>query len=233
MQALERIDDCLTARRALDPALIRPRERQEWRWLPPAQVERERAGAEAARQRLLANCSTADSEAPSPARLADHAEVLRAAARAGDLRARLRSLRRGPRGYSAAQRSELRALLHEVMLSGDWELIARISQYQSDLYPPTQFMAVAFELPTHDAWLLAACDLGMDCGPASRALALHCLTASAVACDAPNLEMALWRAAAPSLWRRAQRERIMLVDRLRTGNVHGILDLPPAPPPGP
>lgn len=226
MRELERVEECRNLdATAKQQALMRNRELNEWRWLPAAQVAAERAGVEVALARLSQGCSDDDQRSPDAARATSEAQTLRAAAQAGNLRARLRTLMPGSDELTPMQRGDLRTALHDILLSGDLALYLQIPRYQAALYPTQQYILASFDQPRQEAWMLAACDLGLDCRAGSVILDRACLRHTAAACASPNLESALQAISAPWEWQRIQRDRSQLVDRLRRGAVQGVFEL--------
>lgn len=226
MRELERVEECRALHStATQQRAMRTRERNEWRWLPAAQVAAERAGVEAALARLSQACSEDDKRSPDATRAASEVQTLRAAAQAGNPRARLRTLMPGSDELTPIQRGELRKVLDDILLSGDPALYLQIPRYQAALYPTQQYILASFDQPRPEAWLLAACDLGLDCRAGSPTVDRHCLNYTAAACAAPDLETALHAISAPWEWRRIQRDRRQLVDRLRRGAVQGVFEL--------
>lgn len=225
MRALEHAEECRWLAGTVVASIARQRELREWRWLPARQVAAERAGAEAALARLTQSCTEDDRRTPDAARAAADASTLRAAAQAGHLRARLRLLMSSGGQLTAIQRGSLRELLYDVLRSGDLALYLQIARYQSALYPPQQLTLAGLDQPRHEAWTLATCDLGLDCRAGSPMLDRYCLIDSAAACASPDLDTALHATSAPWAWRRIQRDRARLVDRLRRGDIQGLFDL--------
>lgn len=225
MRALEHAEECRWLGGTVVASTLRRRELREWRWLPARQVAAERAGAEAALARLTQTCTEDDRRTPDAARAAADAQTLRAAAQAGHLRARLRLLMTRAEQLTAIERGTLRELLYDALLSGDPALYLQIARYQSALYPPQQLTLAGLDQPRHEAWTLATCDLGLDCRAGSPMLDRYCLIDSAAACASPDLDTALHATSAPWAWRRIQRDRARLVDRLRRGDIQGLFDL--------
>ena len=125
---------------------------------------------------------------------------------------------------------ELRALLNETLLSGDLELIAGIDRHERhlDLYPRGD--PASWALGT--AWPLVACDLGLDCGPTSRALDRLCLQSDG-ACGAASLEAAYRYTLHAAIFERIQARRAQLLAVIRSGQVNNIFASTAADPGGP
>ena len=108
------------------------------------------------------------------------------------------------------------------MLSGDPEAIARMPILASIAQPPN-FLDPQNMVGHYELWPLVACDLGMDCGPASRALDRACLTQGA-GCGYAHLadfhrdNMPAWQ------YRLLEARRREVVERIRTGNVAGLFE---------
>ncbi len=155
---------------------------------------------------------------------------LAAAAAAGDLEARLRSWRYQD-SKTDGGREALRALLYDVLLSGDAELIAQIGEFQWQVNPSRQTTAEDL-VPHGELWRLVGCDLGAPCGRGSPALDRLCLSTSTAACAAPSVAAALQGLLPAWQFRLLQQRRTELLARIRSGQVAGILDPPGQPAPG-
>lgn len=231
MRERQRLQDCERAVQATSPDAAGARERREWRWLPPEQVALEQLGLSEVGARVGQGCP------PRPltpeARRRQETELaadLAAAAAAGDLEARLRSWRYEDANKDAS-REALRALLYDILLSGDTELIAQVGEYHWMVNASNQ-TTVEDLVPHGELWRLIACDLGAACGRGSRALDQLCLSTSTAACAAPTVEAAVQGLIPAWQFRLLQQRRAELLARIRSGQIAGILDPPRPPAPG-
>jgi hypothetical protein len=101
--------------------------------------------------------------------------LLQQAADAGDRYARLSATGLGSDDAAAADRS--RSRLYEVVQSGDPLAISEIGMQLTLSRAPALFGSVfqSGDSAAAFTWLLVACDLGLECGPASRELDRWCL----------------------------------------------------------
>lgn len=211
--------ECAMTRRAADPENLQRLQQKDWRWLPPDQVAAERAAYLQALAARLRNCPPSTPEQDAAAQRADHA-LLAAAARAGELSARLEMLRYTPVGQHDPV--AIRQLFDEILRGGDPELIASISLHEMYLNPGA---TVRLRQQTPLAWELVACDLGRECGPGSEALGRWCLRQPAV-CTQANVEDAMRQITPPELFARMQGRRAELLARIRAGQIGVIFELP-------
>jgi hypothetical protein len=158
------------------------------------------------------------------------------AAASGDLAARLVELGNG-RPVPGRPADQAQLVLHEAVADGDPELLALIAE-QSRFAPLTPmppstpgsqssrkpWLRVQFDAAA--VWTLAACDLGMDCGPESPTLDRLCLVSGL--CAYPSVEEALRDGRiTDEEAEETQARRHWLVERIRSGQIAGLFD-PPA-----
>jgi len=216
MLARSRELDCIYAHRGLSGA----RAKTQWPWLPPERVALERAALEQAAARLREGCADPGVD-EARKRSIERAAELQAARLAGDLYARLEFY---PRGRITPEiRAAARQTLYDAVLSGDPEAIARIPRLAGVAQPPSSFFDAEQMHGTYFLWPLVACDLGMDCGPGSRALDRVCLTDSrgcgyAHLADFHRDNLPAWQ------YRLLEIRRREIVERIRTGNVAGLFE---------
>lgn len=222
-----REQDCQMARLYSKPPFQKQRE-QEWRWLPPDLVEQERSAVAAALTRLTADCPAEISDkAQLSRRRQESLDVLAAARAAGDLYARMELDARGR--TTAELAAEARATMYDVVLSGNLEAIARLGGLDFRLRVDAGMQPIEMFVDGSSLWPLVACDLGMDCGPASRALD-HACQQIGNGCGYPNLEALVRDRSPPWQYRLTDQRRREIVARIRSGQIAGMFD--PAPPPG-
>ncbi len=231
MLARWRDQDCAAARRQSAPETLRRREQSEWRWLPPERAAAERQAVAQATARLSADC---------PAPIADKAELQRrgeqtqamlaAAQAAGDLYARL-ELSSGGRNPPADLAAQARALMYDAVLSGDPEAIARLWRLEF-LARRGRHVNIVEQSVDYHLWPLVACDLGLDCGPGSRALDRACFDPGS-GCGYPSLDALVRDRSPPWQYALTEQRRRQIVERIRSGQIAGMFDPPsPQPPPG-
>jgi hypothetical protein len=231
MRERQRLQDCERVVHATSPDSASARERREWRWLPPEQVALEQVGLREAAARVGQGCPPRPATPEARRRQqADMAADLAAAAAAGDLEARLRSWRYQD-SKTDGGREALRALLYDVLLSGDAELIAQIGEFQWQVNPSRQTTAEDL-VPHGELWRLVGCDLGARCSRGSPALDRLCLSTSTAACAAPSVAAALQGLLPAWQFQLLQQRRAELLARIRNGQIAGILDPPRQPAPG-
>lgn len=202
-----------------------------WRWLPPEQAAHERAARMAAATRLRQGCAQFPSDADAVGRRhRERAADEVAALAAGDLQARLRVNPREPGRPTDAELEQTRALLYDVLLSGDLDLIAQIGMRERWLDLQSRADPLTHVRP--EIWQLVACDLGRDCGPYSLALARRCLYVTSSACGTDNVDAAIRLTQSEGMYRLMDQRRRELVARIRSGQIAGMFDPPPPPPPG-
>ena len=218
MRQRQREMECGTARRDNASEI---RQTREWPWMPPERVAAERAAIAEARERLLQGCppEIAD-EAERKRHWAQRQAELEAARRAGDLLARLSPVTI----KTPEERNRARATLYDALLSGDPEAIAQIGRLQ-DYIQPAQIFDANPQAPASYVWPLVACDLGMDCGPGSRALDLACLSHGG-GCGYQHLSESHRDWLPPWQYRLVERRRAELLARIRSGQIAGIFDPP-------
>jgi hypothetical protein len=83
---------------------------------------------------------------------------------------------------------------------------------------------------TEAAWLLVACDLGLDCSPDGALMRQNCLSQGA--CPDGDYESALLRLMPPREWSRVQAQRQALRESIARGELSDLFDRPPPRPPG-
>lgn len=216
--------DCQAAQRQSRPAAVKWRELNDWRWLPQEIAAAERKAMQEAAARLTADCPAPITDEAELRRRGEQAQAMLAAAQAtGDLYARLElsSASRDTPAWSA----QARAVLYDAVLSGDPEAIARLwrVEYLARRGQPLDFaeQSVDFNL-----WPLVACDLGLDCGPGSRALDRACLELGN-GCGYPNLEALVRDRSPPWQYNLTDQRRRQIVERIRSGQIAGMFDPPP------
>jgi hypothetical protein len=217
--------DCQLARSVLIPGGAQDREQLEWRWLPPERAQAEREAVQAAAQRLLAGClPPAVDDAERQRRGAEAQVRLQAAVDAGDLYARLEA--RVPAPLTPALAAQLRATLYDAVLSGDPDAIRRIWRLHEMIDRGRPLVLREF-VNSADLWPLIACDLGMDCGPQSRALDRACFGYES-GCGYASLEVLIRERTPAWQYRLLDQRRRELVERIRSGQIAGMFD-PRAP----
>lgn len=166
----------------------------------------------------------------------DHLDaLLQSAAATGDPRARLHQLQwqRGRRDLDRQVRPVLYAALDAALRDADPELLADIGyvieQHQNDdigelqngWRPGGRSGDVSFD--RRSIWMLAACDLGLDCSATSRTLDRLCIADGLCGYDSVQAALDDGRIP-PDQAAETERRRQMLVDRLRRGQVAGMFD---------
>lgn len=221
-----REDDCQLARFTHANA---ERELTDWPWMPPERVAAERAAIAAATTRLSAGCPPAPADEGERNRNRDRRLAdLEAAMRSGDLHARLEGLMSGPR--TPEHVAHWRATLYDAVLSGDPEAFSRIWRLESRVMPMPSF-SVESSINRDDVWALVACDLGLECGPGSRVLDRACMD-SRNGCGYDSLEAVIRDRSSDRQFEIIIARRRDLVERIRSGQIAGMFDPPPAPPGG-
>jgi hypothetical protein len=152
---------------------------------PPEAQAAARSERAAALGRRSTDCAGLKHIVNSASIIADPAsnQRLEEAASQGDLLALL--LRQG----STMDGDSFRRLAVQLIDSGDAEAIARIGWVLAARADLDQFGIDRAALGVGDAWLLLACDFGLDCGPGSRAVDHFCLMR--LACGYPDLAAAI------------------------------------------
>jgi hypothetical protein len=216
-----RDQDCQAAQRQSAPTAFKWRELQDWRWLPQELAAAERQAMAEAAARLTAGCPAPITDKAELRRRGDEAQALLAAAQAaGDLYARL-ELSSASRDIAALS-AQARAVLYDAVLSGDPEAIARLWRVEY-LARRGQSLDFTGQFVDFNLWPLVACDLGLDCGPGSRALDRACLELGN-GCGYPSLD-ALVRDRSPSWqYNLTDQRRRELVERIRSGQIAGMFD---------
>lgn len=230
MLARWRDQDCVAARRQSAPETMQRREQGEWRWLPPERAAAERQAVAQATARLSADCPAPVTENAELQRRGEQTQAMLAAATAaGDLYARL-ELSSGGRNPPANLAAQARALMYDAVLSGDPEAIARLWRLEF-LARRGRRTALTEQYVDYYLWPLVACDLGLDCGPGSRALDRACLDPGA-GCGYLNLEALVRDRSPPWQYQLTDQRRREIVARIRSGQIAGMFDPPPPTPPG-
>lgn len=114
---------------------------------------------------------------------------------------------------SSMPQPELRALLSQIIDSGDAEAVANVGLM---LVARNDLQALGMtrdEIGLGDSWRLLACDLGMDCGRGSRVLDLQCLKSGD--CGHSDLRSALHEAYGEEQFAQMLRSRDALIARIR------------------
>ena len=242
---LRDIEDCLRARSTWWAG--RWTERTGTRWLPPDEREKVQQAFAQSRARQLDSCRRQGLRLDNDD-LSDlpkgHAEaLLQAAAAAGDPRARLNQIRwqRGRDDLDRQVRPALRDALDFALRKPDPELLVDIGylleQHRADdlgdlqngWLPGGRSGEVDFD--RRSMWMLAACDLGLDCSATSRTLDRLCMADGLCGYDSVQAALDDGRIPPPQA-AETERRRRLLVDRLRRGQVAGMFD-PVLTPPGP
>ena len=226
MQERRRELDCELALTARSPRELAKRERK-WRWLPPQQAQAERQALQDAAGRLGRGCPHwKDGAEALEHRQAERQARLLRAFEAQELTARLNTSRPITEEFVA----QLPEAMYDALLSGDPELIADIGwadlwwRVSANRSKPENFIDRAF------LWTLLACDLGLDCLPGSPTLDRNCLRGEGV-CGSPNLDAAIRPLYPEALMAVMDQQRVELLQRIRTGQIAGLFDPPPDPPP--
>lgn len=156
--------------------------------------------------------------------------MLAAARTAGDLYARMElpSGSRNPAALAALE-AQAHALMYDAVLSGDPEAIARL-WFLDSLARRGRHLDFAEQFVDFNLWPLIACDLGLDCGPGSRALDRACLQMGS-GCGYPSLEALVRDRSAPWQYNLTDQRRRDIVERIRSGQIAGMFDPPPPAPP--
>lgn len=227
MLARWRDQDCVAARRQSAPETMQLREQLEWRWLPPERAAAERQAVAQATARLSADCPAPVTDKAELQRRGEQTQAMLAAAQAaGDLYARL-ELSSGGRNPPPDLAAQARALMYDAVLSGDPEAIARLWRVEF-LERRGRHLNIVEQSVDFNLWPLVACDLGMDCGPGSRALDRACLDPGA-GCGYPSLEALVRDRSAPWQYALTLQRRRQIVERIRSGQIAGMFDPPPPP----
>lgn len=231
MRERRRRSDCLYARSTRRQAQMHAHEQAVWRWLHPGQAQAELSGWHASLSRLGQGCDDADSQSQQRARARRQAlDAERdAAAAAGDLLARLDQARNRPDRHTDNGVEAVRELLYQAAAANDPELLPEIAELIRNESNPRRFGISSSD--THQVmlrWQMAACSLGLDCGPGSRAMDLVCLQYRS--CIQPDLTSALVEVLAPRQIALLEVQAQELAQRLRRGDLAGMFDaLPPDP----
>lgn len=115
--------------------------------------------------------------------------------------------------------------MYDAVLSGDPEAIARLGWL--DVYAQSaQPQSMDLFADRLEVWPLVACDLGLDCGPGSRALDRACMT-QGVGCGYPNYEAYVRDNLPPWRFQATDQRRREIVARIRNGQVAGLFDSQP------
>lgn len=231
MRERQRRSDCLYARSTRRQAQMHAYEQAVGRWLHPGQVEAELSGWQASLSRLGQGCDDVDSQSQQRARAGrrTHDAERDAAAAAGDLWARLEQARNRPDRHTDAGVEAVRELLYQAAAANDLELLPAIADLIRNESNPRRFGVSSSD--THQVmlrWQLAACTLGLECGPGSRVMDLVCLQYRS--CSRPDLTSALIEVLAPRQMALLEAQAQELAQRLRRGDLAGMFEaLPPDP----
>ncbi len=224
-----RVQDCAISK-FMSTTSTQLRRERAWRWLPPERADVERRETTAAIARLVADCPPAIADAAELKRRQQQAQAdLAAAKAAGDLYARMQLT--PPRGrYPPERAAEARAVMYDVVLSGDLEAISRLAGLDAYAHIAGNTRSMANLVDFHVLWPLVACDLGMDCGPGSRVMDRACLEIDS-GCAYPDFEALVRDRSPPWRYRLTDQRRRELVAHIRSGQIAGMFD-PPLTPPG-
>lgn len=222
--------ECQAAQQQSTPTTFKWRELHDWRWLPPELAAAERQAMTAAAARLTTDCPGLISDKAELRRRGEEAQAMLAAAQAaGDLYARLELSSAGAKPAELA--AQARGVMYDAVLSGDPEAIARLWRVEQ-LARRGRYVDLAEQFADFNLWPLVACDLGLDCGPGSRALDRACLELGN-GCGYPNLEALVRDRSAPWQYTLTDQRRRQIVARIRSGQIAGMFDpLPPTSLPG-
>ena len=120
--------------------------------------------------------------------------------------------------------------MYDALLSGDPKLIERIG-YADMVWSGYGNRTMAERMGVRrELWTLVACDLGLDCLPGGPTLDRYCLRFGI--CGYPNLEATIRQWASGRTMEVLQNQRAELLQRIRSGQIAGLFDPPPNPPPG-
>ena len=122
---------------------------------------------------------------------------------------------------SSMTQPELRALLSQIIDSGDGLAVAQVGLMLGARNDLQALGMTREEIGLGDGWRLLACDLGMDCGRGSRVLDLQCLKSGG--CGHPDLGSALREAYREDLFEKMIRSRDALIERIRIFGSVGVL----------
>ncbi len=205
------------------------REQNEWHWLPAELAEADRRSWHDAIGRLSQDCVPVPENPGLRWQLRRQRDAnLQAAAEAGDPLARLRL--EPLRERTPETEARVRALLYDMLLSGDPEVIAQIGL--ADMWLNSidgdQTVAAMLRVP---AWQLLACDLGLDCRQGSLIFDREC-TQNLAACSGVDLAASLRQRYPDTMWNQIQTLREEWLQRIRSGQIAGLFDPSPDPPPG-
>ncbi|MCP5473327.1 MAG: hypothetical protein H7A19_00595 [Rhodanobacteraceae bacterium] len=227
MQERRRELDCELALSARSPKELAKRERK-WRWLPPHMAQAERQALEDAAGRLGRGCPhwKDDPEALKRRQEERQAQLVSAVA-ANDPSARITAIR----PITPQFIEQLPDALYDAVLSGDPELIAQIGWADQWLRARARGDGPEDLIHRPFLWALVACDLGLDCLPGSPTLDRHCLRGTGI-CGSPTLDAAIRPLYPEVLMTILDQQRDELLQRIRSGQIAGLFDPPPNPPPG-
>lgn len=230
MRERRRYIDCEISRNT-SPIFAEQREQNEWRWLPPELAQAERQGFQDAIGRLRQDCPLRPDDAALRLRLREQRDAeLSAAAQAGDLLARFRVEPRRERTPESEAR--IRALLYDMLFSGDPEVIAEIGMADWWLNASDDEAANSAAMLRVPLWQLLACDMGLDCRQGSAIFDREC-TQNSQACSSPDLAASLRQRYPDALWTPLQAQRAAWLARIRSGQIAELFDPPPPPDGGP
>jgi hypothetical protein len=227
MQERRRELDCELALSARSPKELAKRERK-WRWLPPHMAQAERQALQDAAGRLGRGCPHwKDDPEQLKRRQAERQAQLVSAVAANDPSARITAIQ----PITPQFIEQLPEALYDAVLSGDPELIAQIGWADQWLRVRARLGRPEDLIHRPVLWALVACDLGLDCLPGSPTLDRYCLRGVGV-CGSPNLDAAIRPLYPEALMTVLDQQRAELLQRIRSGQVAGLFDPPPNPPPG-
>ena len=227
MEERRRELDCELVLSAMAPKALAKRERK-WRWLPAHVAQAERQALKDAAGRLGRGCPRwKDDTDDLKRRQAQRQANLSAAAAAGDLAARVAPVR----SPTPQMIEQMRISMYDALLSGDPALIAALGWAD-------QMRGIGFNRSVREEivdrellWTLVACDLGLDCLPGSPTLDRNCLRSEGI-CGSPNLHAAVQLLYPEFVVNLLYQQRDELLQRIRSGQIAGLFDPPPNPPPG-
>ncbi|HWS25983.1 MAG TPA: hypothetical protein VN259_05340 [Xanthomonadales bacterium] len=213
--------DCGTAAMAASPASQSRFEARLLKQVPPSQHDAERTARMQALARRASGCEHVKHQVRDISIMYDPntRALLQQAADAGDRYALLSKMDTD----DAAGADQTRERLYEVVRSGDPLAISEIGMQLAPSRDPAQFgspfqsgdMAGAF------TWLLVACDLGLECGPASRELDRWCLRYGG-GCAQDDLAGAMRLVLGEAYIDQIDAQRRVLVGRIRNRQWEGL-----------
>lgn len=230
-ERLNHLQRCAYAHGRASPRSQESLDRHMRQWLPPEWAERERRGLAEAVSRVLETCPLiAEGEEAKGPSAKELERARRRAALAGDIEARMAQIALDFDHEPTARDIEaLRDHLYDAVLSGDPARIARIGPFIRYLESPDDG---DFLWGYRDViWNRVACELGLACTAGSPMMDRICLRDSA-ACGATDYLDYLHLTQGPVFVPLIEAQSRELVERIRAGQIAGLFDSQPPPPPG-